>query len=59
MNNHKTYTQEEIDSNINILTISLESLTIKRKSINSDIRNVKKQILYWEELNKNQYKLFE
>lgn len=59
MNNHKTYTQEEIDSNINILASSLESLTIKRKSINSDIRNVKKQILYWEELNKNQYKLFE
>lgn len=58
MNNHKTYTQAEIQSNINKLQKNLDLLVLNRKSLNSDIRNVKKQIEYWNELDSSQYKMF-
>lgn len=58
MNNHKTYTQAEIQSNISKLQKNLDLLVLNRKSLNSDIRNVKKQIEYWNELDSSQYKMF-
>jgi len=56
---NNTYSQEEIDSKINILTNSLDNLILDRKSINSDIQSIKKQIKSWQELDLNQHKLFE
>ena len=54
----KTYTLEEINSNINKLNTNLDSLLVKRKQINKDINNTKKQVNFWKELDKSQYKLF-
>lgn len=52
------YTQQEVDSKINVLTTSLEDLKLKRTELSQQINNTKKQILYWEELDKSQLKLF-
>ena len=63
---NNTYSKEEIDSKINVLTDSLynlildrKSIDLDRKSIDSDIQSVKKQIKSWQELELNQHKLFE
>ena len=56
---NNTYSKEEIDSKINWLTNTLDGLILSRKSINSDIQSVKKQIKSWQELDLNQHKLFE
>lgn len=58
MREHQTYTEEEIQSNINTLSNTLDDLLLRRKSINKDILNTKKQIKYWEELDESQYKMF-
>ena len=42
----KTYTREEIDSNINILKTEEEDLLVKRKELNGIIREKRKQIKY-------------
>lgn len=55
---HKTYTQKEIDSVINILNQECLQLTEKRKELNSLIREKKNNIKYYQELNVNQYKIF-
>jgi hypothetical protein len=58
MKNNKTYTQSEINSNINTLTVRLDSLILERKAIASAITSIKKQIKGWEEIDENQYKIF-
>ena len=55
---HKTYTQQEIDSAINILNQEQLQLISKRLEINSLIREKKKNIKYYQSMNINQYKAF-
>ena len=55
---HRTYTQQEIDSAINILNQEQLKLLSKRAEINSLIREKKKNIKYYESMNINQYKAF-
>ena len=55
---HRTYTQQEIDSAINILNQEHLKLLSKRAEINSLIREKKKNIKYYESMNINQYKAF-
>lgn len=55
----KTYTQEEVDSKINILLKRQELLLDDRKHLNERIKSNKEQIVYWEELNLSQTKLFD
>ena len=52
------YTQAEIDSSINILTNRLEMLSLERKSLNEQMRDVKKNIKFYEELDCSQLKAF-
>ena len=52
------YTQKEIDSSINTLTNRLEMLSIERKALNEQIRDVKKNIKFYEELDFSQLKAF-
>ena len=52
------YTQEEIDSNINKLKHTREELLLKRKGLNTELREVKNSISYWEEFDKHQLKAF-
>jgi prefoldin subunit 5 len=55
---HKTYTQQEIDSAINILKNEEQSLLDDRKVLNALIREKRKNIKYYEELDCSQYKEF-
>lgn len=55
---HKTYTQQEIDSAINILKNEEQSLLDDRKVLNALIREKRKNIKYYEELDCSQYKAF-
>ena len=55
---HKTYTQQEIDSAINILSQEHLQLVSERTEINSLIREKKKNIKYYQSMNINQYKAF-
>lgn len=55
---HKTYTQQEIDSAINILNQEHLRLVSDRTEINSLIREKKKNIKYYQSMNINQYKAF-
>ena len=52
------YTQQEIDSAINKLTLNLENLTLQRKALNEQMRDVKKNIKFYEELDFSQLKAF-
>ena len=53
-----TYTQEEIDSALNILRVEEEKLLCERKDINVRLREKKKNIKYYEDLDLKQYKAF-
>ena len=52
------YTQQEIDSAVNKLTHNLENLTLQRKALNEQMRDVKKNIKFYEELDCSQLKVF-
>ena len=54
----KTYTQEEIDSKINILETDIDSLKAKRTDISKEINSKKKQVLVWSEFDIAQFKMF-
>mgnify|MGYP003675829837 CR=1 FL=1 len=55
---HQTYTQKEVDSNVNTLTSEMEDLKLKRSEISKQITQIKKQIVVWQELDKAQFKMF-
>ncbi len=52
------YTQEEITSNLNVLKTQEESLLLDRKELNQKIRDKRKNIKYYEEMDLSQYKAF-
>ena len=52
------YTQQEVDSAINSLTRSLDDLNLQKKSINEQIKNIKNNIKFYEELDFSQLKVF-
>ncbi len=52
------YTQQEVDSAINSLTRSLDDLNLQKKSINEQIKNIKNNIKFYEELDCSQLKAF-
>lgn len=52
------YTQKEIDSSINKLTDMLEDLVLERKGLNDRMRDIKKNIQFYEELYCRQLKAF-
>jgi prefoldin subunit 5 len=52
------YTQQEVDSAINSLTRSLDDLNLQKKSINEQIKNIKNNIKFYEELDCSQLKVF-
>ena len=54
----KKYTQEEIKSNINTLTTQLNTKKLQRTELTQSINSTKKQIVYWEELDTSQIKMF-
>ena len=58
MEESKTYTQEEIESNINKLSDNIELLKKERTEISQNINSLKKQVVYWEDMQLNQYKMF-
>lgn len=55
---HNTYTEKEINKNIEALNERMESLKLNRSEISQDINQVKKQILAWEEMDNSQFKMF-
>lgn len=52
------YTQQEIDSSINKLTAMLEDLVLERKGLNERMRDIKKNIQFYEDLDCSQLKAF-
>ena len=52
------YTSKEIQLNIETLTNTMEGLKLDRTEVTKNINSLKKQILYWVELDKSQLKLF-
>ena len=58
MREQKTYTQKEVQENIEKLTNILEDKKLKRTELTKSINQTKKQIDYWLELDKSQTKLF-
>ena len=55
---HRTYTQKEIDSAINVLKNEEQRLLDDRKALNTLIREKRGNIKYYEELDCSQYKAF-
>ena len=55
---HKSYTEKEIQHNIETLTEKLQGLKTVRTEISQEINQVTKQIVAWEELDDNQIKMF-
>lgn len=47
------YTQKEVDSKINVLNTVLNDLKLERTELSQRINQVKKQIIYWQELDKS------
>ena len=58
MKKHLEYTPEEIKSNINILSNEIDLLKKKRNELTKIINNKKKQVVYWENLDLSQIKMF-
>ena len=58
MKKEQIYTQAEIDSNINILKNQEEDLLLTRKALNQSIREKRKNITYWQEMDVSQLKAF-
>ncbi|MGK0413233.1 MAG: prefoldin subunit 5 [Polaribacter sp.] len=58
MKQKQTYTRAEIDSNINILKNQEENLLLTRKALNQSIREKRKNITYWQEMDVSQLKAF-
>ena len=58
MKKEQIYTQAEIDSNINILKNQEEELLLTRKALNQSIREKRKNITYWQEMDVSQLKAF-
>ena len=58
MEESKTYTQKEIESNINKLSDSIELKKKERTELSQHINNLKKQVKYWEDMQLTQYKMF-
>lgn len=54
-----TYTNEEIQKNIETLSNRVDSLKLDRTELNRLLGELRKQVLYWQELDKSQYKMFE
>ena len=52
------YTQTEIDSSINKLTVMLDNLILERKGLNEQMRDIKKNIQFYEDLDCSQLKAF-
>tara|TARA_R110000868_G_scaffold247611_1_gene504006 strand:+ start:157 stop:321 length:165 start_codon:yes stop_codon:yes gene_type:complete len=52
------YTQQEIDSSINKLTAMLNDLVLERKGLNERMRDIKKNIQFYEDLDCSQLKAF-
>lgn len=55
---HKTYTEKEIQHNINTLNKRVDDLKLSRTEISQEINQVKKQVVAWEELDDSQFKMF-
>jgi predicted DNA-binding protein YlxM (UPF0122 family) len=55
---HKTYTEKEIQYNIDTLNEIVDNLKLSRTEISQEINQVKKQVVAWEELNDSQFKMF-
>ena len=58
MRESKIYTEKEIRYNIETLTEKLQGLKTVRTEISQEINQVTKQIVAWEELDDNQFKMF-
>jgi predicted DNA-binding protein YlxM (UPF0122 family) len=55
---HKTYTEKEIQYNIDTLNEIVDNLKLSRTEISQEINQVKKQVVAWEELDDSQFKMF-
>ena len=56
---NKTYTNEEVQANIEELTNSMEKLKLDRTEMSQNINALKKQIAEWLALDKSQFKMFD
>jgi prefoldin subunit 5 len=54
----ETYTNKEIQENIDKLTNRIDRLKSERTNIDQEINKLKKQVVEWELLNLSQIKLF-
>jgi len=55
---HKSYTEKEIQHNIDTLNKRVDDLKLSRTDISQEINQVKKQVVAWEELDDSQFKMF-
>ncbi len=55
---HKSYTEKEIQYNIDTLNEIVDNLKLSRTEISQEINQVKKQVVAWEELDDSQFKMF-
>lgn len=55
---HKSYTEKEIQHNIDTLNKRVDNLKLSRTEISQEINQVKKQVVAWEELDDSQFKMF-
>ena len=58
MKKAETYTDKEIQSNIENLTNQMNQLKLDRTELSQSINSMKKQIQSWLELDKSQLKMF-
>ena len=53
-----TYTEKEIQYNIDTLNEIVDNLKLSATEISQEINQVKKQVVAWEELDDSQFKMF-
>jgi len=58
MKKEVTYSSEEVKSNINKLNGILDQMKSERTDLSKSINEIKKQIIYWEDFDISQIKLF-
>jgi len=58
MKKEVTYSSEEVKSNINKLNGRLDQMKSERTDLSKSINEIKKQIIYWEDFDISQIKLF-
>ncbi len=56
---HSVYTHEELSKIVDNITNTINSLKSERSDLTKNIKELEEQLKKWQELGRNQYKMFD